>query len=287
MNYYEHHIGDYDAATAHLSMLEDAAYSRLMRLYYRKEAPIPADLAVVCRLVRASSKDERAAVQAVLSEFFELREDGWHQPRCDSDILSYQKRAERNRAVGKLGGRPRKTATQAEPTKNHDGFQTATQAEPTKNPHQTPDTRHQEIPNTRSSSSTAESARANPTVAGSICLAMRQAGVLDGNPGHPDLLALIAAGATEAEFVGAAQAAAGKGKGFAYAIGTLKRQRQEAAACAASMPRGPMQPPHRSAGFDRKSRQLEGAAILTGAARPAPVPTTLETIDVAPRVIAA
>ena len=46
-------------------------------------------------------------------------------------------------------------------------------------------------------------------------------------------------------------------------------------------------PPHRSAGCDRKSRQLEGAAILTGAARPAPVPTTLETIDVAPRVIAA
>lgn len=43
----------------------------------------------------------------------------------------------------------------------------------------------------------------------------------------------------------------------------------------------------RNAGSDRKSRQLEGAAILTGAARPAPIPTTLETIDVAPRVIAA
>ena len=28
MNYYEHHIGDYAAATGHLSLLEDAVYSR-------------------------------------------------------------------------------------------------------------------------------------------------------------------------------------------------------------------------------------------------------------------
>lgn len=89
MNYYEHHIGDYDAATAHLSMLEDAAYSRLMRLYYRKECPIPADIATACRLIRASSKDERKAVETVLREFFVLGDDGWHQVRCDADIARY------------------------------------------------------------------------------------------------------------------------------------------------------------------------------------------------------
>ena len=31
MNYYEHHIGDYAEATAHLTFVEDAAYSRLIR----------------------------------------------------------------------------------------------------------------------------------------------------------------------------------------------------------------------------------------------------------------
>lgn len=139
MNYYEHHIGDYDSATAHLSMLEDAAYSRLMRLYYRKELPIPVDVAEACRLIRAHTKEERKAVESVLREFFTLSADGWHQSRCDGDIERFQKKAERNREVGKLGGRPRKTETQEEPRNNHGGFS----EEPKQNPLQTPDTRHQ------------------------------------------------------------------------------------------------------------------------------------------------
>jgi hypothetical protein len=77
-----------------------------------------------------------------------------------------------------------------------------------------------------------------PTAAGRVCLAMRRAGIPDGNPGHPELLALIAAGASDAEFVGAAAAAAAKRKGFAYAIGTLKRQREEASAM--TLHQGPM-----------------------------------------------
>ena len=31
MNYYEHHIGDYDADISHLSWAEDMAYTRLIR----------------------------------------------------------------------------------------------------------------------------------------------------------------------------------------------------------------------------------------------------------------
>lgn len=90
MNYYEHHLGDYAQATAHLSLLEDAVYSRLIRKYYASEKPIPADVAAVQRLVGARSKEERAAVETVLNEFFELRDDGWHQARCDAEIARYQ-----------------------------------------------------------------------------------------------------------------------------------------------------------------------------------------------------
>ena len=43
MNYFEHHIGDYAAATAHLSWDEDMAYSRLLRWYYQHEKPLPAE----------------------------------------------------------------------------------------------------------------------------------------------------------------------------------------------------------------------------------------------------
>jgi uncharacterized protein YdaU (DUF1376 family) len=83
---YDHHIGDYDAATAHLSWDEDQAYTRMIRVYYRTEKPLPADVAQVCRLVRASLPKHRQAVQAVLEEFFTLEEDGWHNKRCDEEI---------------------------------------------------------------------------------------------------------------------------------------------------------------------------------------------------------
>jgi uncharacterized protein YdaU (DUF1376 family) len=108
MNYYKFNIGDYAAATAHLSFLEDCAYRRLIDLYYSKEQPIPADIAKACRLVRATSKDERAAVQTVLAEFFTETQDGWTHGRCDADIDAYQQKAESNRVVGKKGGRPKK-----------------------------------------------------------------------------------------------------------------------------------------------------------------------------------
>lgn len=90
MNYFELHVGDYDAATAHLTMLEDAAYGRMLRVYYRTERPLPADVKQVCRLVRAQSKPERDAVEAVLQEFFELQADGWHQARADAELHRFQ-----------------------------------------------------------------------------------------------------------------------------------------------------------------------------------------------------
>jgi uncharacterized protein YdaU (DUF1376 family) len=89
MNYYEHHIGDYIKATAHLSMLEDAAYRRLIDAYYTKEAPLPADRKACHRLTRATSKPERDAVDTILDEFFTLADDGWHQSRCDEEIAKY------------------------------------------------------------------------------------------------------------------------------------------------------------------------------------------------------
>jgi len=100
MNYYEHHLGDYAQATAHLSMLEDAAYSRMLRWYYAEERPLPADIKQVCRIVRASSPAEREAVEVVLREFFELQADGYHQRRADAEIARYtDKRSKAKRSA--------------------------------------------------------------------------------------------------------------------------------------------------------------------------------------------
>ena len=92
MNYYEHHIGDYAEATAHLTFIEDATYSRLIRKYYATEKPLPMDVKFVQRLINARSKEEKNAVVSVLNEFFTLTDDGWRQERCDHEIARFKDR---------------------------------------------------------------------------------------------------------------------------------------------------------------------------------------------------
>lgn len=122
MNYYRRHIGDYLRDTAHLSLLEHGVFARLLDVYYTRESGIPVDQAH--RVIGARSAEERDAVDLVLSEFFVQRDGAWHQDRCDREIAAYAEKAEKNRANGPLGGRPKK------PSHNHDGLP----PEPQKNP---------------------------------------------------------------------------------------------------------------------------------------------------------
>lgn len=131
MHHYPHHIGDYRTHTAHLTMVEDGAYRRLIDVYYMHEKPLPAEIAAVQRLASARTKEERAAVEAVLREFFSLQADGWHQGRCDEEIAAYRERAEKARTNGKNGGgRPRKT----KPRDNPEHKLEVTQSKPSGNP---------------------------------------------------------------------------------------------------------------------------------------------------------
>lgn len=94
MNYYPFHIGDYLSATRHLSWDEDAAYRRLLDTYYTTEKPLPLDLRAVCRLVVASTEEQRHAVQVVLEEFFVQTPDGWVNSRADEEIKAAREKSE-------------------------------------------------------------------------------------------------------------------------------------------------------------------------------------------------
>jgi len=96
VNYYPRHIGDYLTATAHLSLLEHGVYSRLLDVYYTREAPIPDEQAE--RLVGARTQEEREAVRVVLGEFFELTDEGWRQARCDEEIGKYLEKSDKAKA---------------------------------------------------------------------------------------------------------------------------------------------------------------------------------------------
>lgn len=82
---YPFHAGDYLKDTAHLTDDEDLAYRRMIDLYYDREGPLPDDVNLIARRVRCPVN----TVNSILAEFFEKREDGWHQPRCDREIAAY------------------------------------------------------------------------------------------------------------------------------------------------------------------------------------------------------
>lgn len=133
MNYYEHHIGDYAQATAHLTFVEDAAYSRLIRKYYAEEKPLPVDVSAVQRLIGARTREEKSAVKTVLEEFFFLDNDGWHNKRADVEIERY--RLKSNKAAASARARWDKTQC--------DNDANAMRTHTERNAHQTPDTIHQ------------------------------------------------------------------------------------------------------------------------------------------------
>lgn len=123
MNYYPHHIGDYITATAHLTMLEDGAYRRLLDLYYSTEKALPRERKALYRLARARTKEEQEAVDVVVEEFFDETDAGWFHSRCDEEIEKARVLAERARTNGKKGGRPPKAnpeQSQNEPKRNPD-----------------------------------------------------------------------------------------------------------------------------------------------------------------------
>jgi uncharacterized protein YdaU (DUF1376 family) len=152
MNYYEHHIGDYTVATTHLTFIEDATYSRLLRRYYSTEKPLPSDVKLIQKLIGAVSSLEKNAVVNMLNEFFVLTTDGWRQRRCDHEIKRYkdkQNKAKRN-AESRWQG-PGESELPSEEVLNSEGFRHAGAMlekcgripDAMLTSHQSPDTKHQ------------------------------------------------------------------------------------------------------------------------------------------------
>ena len=98
MHYYQFHIGDYRAATAHLSNDEDLAYRRLLDMYYDTETPIPRDIDWVSRRLRLGQD----VVENVLKDMFKVSVDGWVHTRCDSEIKKYHSKADSARKANQI-----------------------------------------------------------------------------------------------------------------------------------------------------------------------------------------
>ena len=122
VNFYKHYLGDYGRKTAHLSLIQEGAYRRMLDHYYGTMKPLPQDSASLCRISRAFSKDEQEAVQFIAEQFFSIGRDGLlHNKRADEEISKWTAQAEVNRITGRLGGRPKtesvsESGTEQEPS---------------------------------------------------------------------------------------------------------------------------------------------------------------------------
>ena len=107
-------------------------------MYYDTESPIPNNIPLVSRRLRMDS----IVVESVLNEFFEASDEGYKNYRADGEIADYHKFLEKQKANGRLGGRPKKgkkpianlAITQDEPKKSLNNKQQTTNNKQIKTP---------------------------------------------------------------------------------------------------------------------------------------------------------
>lgn len=228
MNYYPRYIGDYVAATLHLTMQQDGAFTRLLDWSYANERPIPH--ANRYAIARATTAREKADVDAVLGEFFQQGPEGWVNERVSKEVERARPKMEAARSNGRKGGRPRTKEPIPEPKENPLGFEDGTQGDAQQGTGTEPSTK---APHPQNQSDTEASRQAHTTLggteAGRACRLMREAGCQGTNPSHPDLIAALEAGVTpEALAATAAEGIeAGKAKPFAWACITARSRHLE------------------------------------------------------------
>lgn len=112
MNYYSHHIGDFDRATRHLTRIERSIYRDLLDVYYDTEQPLTLDQPALCRKIIARQPDEVDAVRAILAEFFHETPTGWYHDRCEEELETYRKSNTQKSVAGKASAAARATRRQ-------------------------------------------------------------------------------------------------------------------------------------------------------------------------------
>lgn len=113
MNYYQHHIGDFNNDTRHLTRVERSLYRDLIELYYDKESPLTCDVKTLSRLMMARTTDEKKALTAVLDEYFTLSGDLYHNSRCDIEIAKYRANNSAKARAGKASAAAKKKVKEA------------------------------------------------------------------------------------------------------------------------------------------------------------------------------
>lgn len=98
MPYWKRYPLDYAMDTAHLTLAEHGAYSKLLDRYYL-DGKLAADKPRLYVICACRTEEERAAVDRVIAQYFTACETGLRQERVEREIEEYRQfRASRSRA---------------------------------------------------------------------------------------------------------------------------------------------------------------------------------------------
>lgn len=148
MNFFKLFIGDYQRDTGALSLAEHGAYMMMLQHYYATEAPLPVGAALY-RLLRAQTKGERDAIDAVTARFWLIKDGALVNTRATIEIERSIRQRDVNRETGKRGCRPRRTDRTSETGTEHKTesvSRSVSKQEPNDNPSHSQKEQDQELP---------------------------------------------------------------------------------------------------------------------------------------------
>jgi len=101
------YVSDYEADTAHLTIEEDGAYMRLLRLCWRTPGcSIPDDPQWIARRLRVSMADYERLINPIIDEFFQREKARLFNPRLMREKARIEDTSRKRSDAGKKGGRP-------------------------------------------------------------------------------------------------------------------------------------------------------------------------------------
>ena len=107
--YFPLYVTDFEADTSHLTLEEDGAYNRLLRLCWMTDGcSIPDDPKWIARRMRVISDDYDRVVAPLILEFFECRSGRVFSARLLAEFKKADKTSALRSAAGKKGGRPQR-----------------------------------------------------------------------------------------------------------------------------------------------------------------------------------
>jgi uncharacterized protein YdaU (DUF1376 family) len=110
--YFHMYPSDFEAKTSHLTIAEDGAYNRLLRICWMTPGcTIPTDEAWIMRRVRARTDADKETVRAVLSEFFTVENGRYSNAKLMRIWLASNEAHEKRKNAGAKGGKAKSLKT--------------------------------------------------------------------------------------------------------------------------------------------------------------------------------